>query len=160
MAGAVAEGQVLERALAALVADRAVERVVDEDELERRVLALGRLRRGLRGPDDHPVLRGQRAAGLELRHALDLDEAHAAGADGRAEPRLVAEDRDLDPAAAPPRRARCPSDLDLAAVDGDLDELDLDALTVTLRRSAPLRAPIPAISSNGVETSLTPCLTL
>ena len=40
----VAEGEVLERALAALVADRAVERVVDEDELERRVLALGRLR--------------------------------------------------------------------------------------------------------------------
>ena len=29
--------------------------------------------------------------------ALDLDEAHAAGADGRPEPRLVAEDRDLDP---------------------------------------------------------------
>ena len=47
--GPVAEGQVLQRALAALVADRAVERVVDEDELERRVLALGRLRRGLRG---------------------------------------------------------------------------------------------------------------
>ena len=37
----VAEGEVLQRALAALVADRAVERVVDEDELERRVLRLG-----------------------------------------------------------------------------------------------------------------------
>ncbi len=43
VAGAVAEGEVLQRALAALVADRAVERVVDEDELERRVLSLGRL---------------------------------------------------------------------------------------------------------------------
>ena len=42
-AGAPAERQVLQRALAALVADRAVERVVDEDELERRVLRLGGL---------------------------------------------------------------------------------------------------------------------
>ena len=47
--GPVAERQVLQRALAALVADRAVERVVDEDELERRVLALGGLLRGARG---------------------------------------------------------------------------------------------------------------
>ena len=39
VAGPVAEGEVLQRALAALVADGAVERVVDEDELERRVLA-------------------------------------------------------------------------------------------------------------------------
>src|SRR5262249_24340717 len=40
VARAPAEGQVLERALAALVADGAVERVVDEDELERRLLGL------------------------------------------------------------------------------------------------------------------------
>ena len=57
VAGPVAEGQVLQRALAALVADGAVERVVDEDELERRVLALGRLLGGARRLDDHPVLR-------------------------------------------------------------------------------------------------------
>ncbi len=95
-AGAVLERQILERALAALVADRAVERVVDEDELERRLLSLRGLRGGLRGVHDHPVLGGQGAARLELGHSLDLDEAHPAGADGRAEPRLVAEDRDLD----------------------------------------------------------------
>ena len=53
----VAEGQVLQRALAALVADRAVERMVDEDELERRVLALGGLLRGGRRLHDHAVLR-------------------------------------------------------------------------------------------------------
>src|SRR5205085_6156075 len=41
-AGAEAEGQVLERALAALVTDRAVERVVDEDELKGRVLRVPR----------------------------------------------------------------------------------------------------------------------
>src|SRR5207245_910398 len=97
VAGPVAEGEVLQRALAALVADRAVERVVDEDELERRVLALRRLLGGARRLDDHPVLGGHRAARLELRHALDLDEAHPARADRRAEPRLVAEHRDLDP---------------------------------------------------------------
>src|SRR6185295_15874301 len=104
----------------ALVADRAVERMVDEDELERRVLALGRLRGGLGGPDDHLVLRRQGAARLELRVPLDLDEAHPARADGRPEPRLVAEDRDLDPGGG--GRLDEPGalgDLDLASVDGD-----------------------------------------
>src|SRR5207244_6492953 len=94
---APAEREVLQRALASLVADRAVERVVDEDELERRALAVcGEGRRG-RGPDDHPIGRGQRAAGLELGHALDLDEAHAARAHGWPEAWLVAEDGNLDP---------------------------------------------------------------
>src|SRR5207248_10309618 len=96
-ARAVAERQVLQRALAALVADRAVERVVDEDELERRVLPLRGLLGGASRAHDHPVLGRQRAAGLELRHSLDLDEAHPTRTDRRAEPRLVAEDRNLDP---------------------------------------------------------------
>src|SRR5204863_2511849 len=90
-----ARGQVLERALAALVADRAVERVVDEDELERRLLSFRGALGGLGCADDHPVLRRHRAGRLELRHALDLAEAHAASADRRPEPRLVAEHRDL-----------------------------------------------------------------
>src|SRR5205823_8138010 len=97
VAGPVAERQVLQRALAALVADRAVEWMVDENELERRVLALRSLLGSTGCADDHPVLCGERAAGLQLRHPLDLDEAHAARADGRTEPRLVAEDGDLDP---------------------------------------------------------------
>ena len=120
----VAEGEVLERALAALVADRAVERMVHEDELERRLLALGRLRGGRGRADDHALARGERAAGLDLRDPLDLDEAHAAGADGRPEPRLVAEDRNLDPRRerrldeAGPRR-----DLHRAVVDRQRDEV-------------------------------------
>ncbi len=94
VARSVAVRQVLQRALAALVADRAVERVVEQDELEHRLLSLGgRLRARVHL---HAVAGGHRAGGLQLRHALDLDEAHAAGADGRAEPRLVTEDRDLD----------------------------------------------------------------
>ena len=95
VAGPVAVGQVLQRALAALVADGAVERVVEQDELEHRLLALGSA--GRARVHLHAVAGGHRAGGLELGHALDLDQAHAAGADGRTEARLVAEDRDLDP---------------------------------------------------------------
>ena len=91
---APAEGDVLQRALAALVADRAVQRVVDEQELDDRLLRVGDAL-GLR-VDDHAVLDRRRAAGLQLRDALDLHEAHAAGADRRAELGLVTEDGDLD----------------------------------------------------------------
>ena len=97
VAGPVAERQVLQRALAALVADRAVERVVDEDELEHRLLALGGLVRGGAVFTTMPSCAVIVQRGLQLRHALDLDEAHAAGADRGPEARLVAEDRDLDP---------------------------------------------------------------
>jgi hypothetical protein len=93
-AAAPAERDVLERALAALVADRTVERVVDQQKLDDRLLG---------GPcalracvHDHAVLDGRRACRLQLRHSLDLHQAHAAGADRLAEFRLVAEDRDLD----------------------------------------------------------------
>ena len=91
---APAEGDVLQRALAALVAHRAVERVVDEQELDDRLLRL--LDAVGLGVDDHAVLDRRRAAGLQLRDALDLDQAHAARADRGAELGLVAEDRDLD----------------------------------------------------------------
>jgi hypothetical protein len=64
-----------------------------------------------------PSRHGQRAAGLELGHPLDLDEAHAARADRRTEPRLVAEDGISIPAPARPRRGPCPWHLDLAVVD-------------------------------------------
>ncbi len=97
VARAVAERQVLQRAFAAFVADRAVEGVVDEDELERGVLAVGGLLGTARRAHDHPVLRRQRAPGLELRQPFDLDEAHPASANRRPEARLVTEHRDLEP---------------------------------------------------------------
>jgi hypothetical protein len=45
---------------------------------------------------DHAVADRGRARRLQLRDALDLDEAHAAGADRLAELGLVTEDGDLD----------------------------------------------------------------
>jgi hypothetical protein len=83
-AGAEAEGQVLERALPALVAVGAVERVVEEDELEDRLLALGRLLARQRRLQHEPVDGGQGAGGLELREPFHLAEAHPARADRRA----------------------------------------------------------------------------
>src|SRR5262249_20152653 len=94
LAGAPAQRNVLQRALTALVADGAVEWVVDEQELDDRILRLLHTV-GLR-VDHHAVADRGRARGLQLRHPLDLDQAHAAGADRVAHLRLVAEDRDLD----------------------------------------------------------------
>ena len=115
--GAPAERDVLERALAALVADRAVERVVHEQELDHRVLRVLHAVRG--GVHDHAVAHRRGARGLQLRDALDLDEAHAAGADRLA--RASARNRSTGsrrrrawrrrPASRP--RARAPAAVDL-----------------------------------------------
>ena len=89
----VVERIVLQRALACLVADRAVERMVDEEELHR---PLARLVDFLvPDVDFHPVAHGRGAAGLELRHPFDFHEAHAALADD-AQRRVITEVRDVD----------------------------------------------------------------
>ena len=92
--------------------------MVDEDELERRLLAVGGLRRGRGGAYHHPFRGRERAARLQLRDPLDLDEAHAARPDRRAETGLVAEHGDLDPG----RKRR----LDEPAVRGHLDGAVVD----------------------------------
>src|SRR6185312_15316639 len=115
---------VLQRALAALVADGAIERVVDEQELDHR--ALGVLDLLGAGVDDHALAHRGRARGLQFRDPLDLDQAHAAGADRLAQLRLVTEDRDLDVALAGRVVEHLPlAGEDLAAVDrqGDLARL-------------------------------------
>ena len=92
LAGTEREGLVLQRALAAAVAHRAVERVVDQQELEDAVLHrlhVGRLR-----VDDHAVGHRRRARDLHAAHALDLDQAHAAHAD-RLHALVPAEARDV-----------------------------------------------------------------
>jgi hypothetical protein len=78
---AEAHGEVLQLALATLVADRAIQRVVDEQEFHRRLLranGLGALRENLHAFAD------RRGAGRQrLRRLLHFDETHAAvGRDG------------------------------------------------------------------------------
>ncbi len=95
LAPAVGHGLVLQRALAALVAHRAVQRVVDEQQLHHAVLGLVRDGRGELGAHHHALGARGDARGHRLDLALDLDQALAAGAD-RVEQRVVAEPRDLD----------------------------------------------------------------
>ena len=86
--------EILQRALAALVAHRAIERMVDEQELEHARARLNHL--GRIGDDHHAVHARRRARRLQLRHLLDLDDAHAArSVDAQA--RVVAVVGDLVP---------------------------------------------------------------
>src|SRR5206468_6980120 len=81
-AAAVGDRLVLEVALAALVADRAIERVVDEQELHHTLARLLDHRRV--GADRLAVGGRQRAARLRLRRPRrGLDQAHAATASDR-----------------------------------------------------------------------------
>src|SRR5690606_13644686 len=90
---AIGHGLVLQVALAALVADRAVQRVVDEQELHHPFAGLLHHRRV--GEDLLAVGGRQGAAGLPLwRPRLHLDQAHAAIAGDR-QPLVIAEPRNL-----------------------------------------------------------------
>ena len=78
---AEAHREILQLALAALVADRAVERMVDEQELHRRLLRADGLRR--LGEDLHALGDGRGAGRQRLRRLLHFHQAHAAvGRDG------------------------------------------------------------------------------
>ncbi|MNM74069.1 hypothetical protein D3C81_858190 [compost metagenome] len=90
--GTVAHGQVLQLALAALIADRAIQRVVDQQEFHHGLLRLDRLLRI--GEDLHAGGHRRGAGRQRLRGLLDLDQAHAAvGRDGQFA--VVAEVRDV-----------------------------------------------------------------
>ncbi len=91
--GAVLEGHVLQFALAAGVADGAVERVVAEQELERGLARLGDFR-GF-GRNDHALGDGGGAGRLQLGHLLDAHDAHATGR-LQAEAGVITEGRDID----------------------------------------------------------------
>ncbi|MNX92681.1 hypothetical protein D3C86_1248310 [compost metagenome] len=73
---AVAHGQILQLAFAALIADRAVERVIDEQEFHHRLLSgAGLLRAGV---DDHAVGHGRGAGGERLGRFFHFNQAHPA----------------------------------------------------------------------------------
>ena len=76
--GAVGERHVLQFALAAGIADGAIQRMVAEEQFNHRLARLDDF--FIVGGDDH-ALGNQRGAGrLELGHLLDFHETHAAGA--------------------------------------------------------------------------------
>ena len=118
-AAAIGHRLVLEIAFAALVADRAIERVVDEQELHHPFARLLHHRRV--GADVLAVGGRQRAARLGLgRPGRDFDQAHPAIAGDR-QPLVIAEARDLlARKLARLKHGRALRDLDLDAVDGDL----------------------------------------
>src|SRR5215471_9237368 len=118
--GAVAENHVLQFAFAALVTDRAVQRVIGQQKLQHALARL--LDLGTVGANHHSLGRDQRAGGLQLGHFLNFDQAHAASGLQR-EPGVVAERRNFG--SNPLGRfdyqgAR--GNLDIAVVDFQVDE--------------------------------------
>ncbi len=123
---AIGHGLVLQIALAALVADRAVERMIDQQELHH---AFARLLHHRRAGQQHvgrailvrrQILDAHGAGRLRLRDAGDLDQAHAAIAGDR-QPLVEAEARDFRArgfAGLEQRVLR--RNVDLFAVDNDL----------------------------------------
>src|SRR3546814_19014205 len=122
---------VLQGALAAFVADRAVERVVDQQELHHPLLRLVGDRGGDLSVDHHAVGHGQGAGGLRLGHRAavagvgHLDHALPTGTH-RGQQRVVAEPRDLgaDLLGGTDHQGVL-GDADLDAVDRDGDEIGL-----------------------------------
>ena len=88
-------GLVLQRAFPALVAHGAVQRMVGQQELHHALLGDLGLGAGVLGLDLHVLGDIQRAGGLWLGHAFDLDQTLAAGGH-RVQQRMVAEPGDLD----------------------------------------------------------------
>ncbi len=93
LAGAVLEGHVLQFALAACVADRAVERMIAEQQFDGRFARLSDFRRF--GGEDLAFGNRGGAGRLQLRHLFLAHDAHAA-CRLQAEAGIVAEGRDLD----------------------------------------------------------------
>ena len=150
---AIGHRLVLKVAFAALVADRAVERVVDEQELHHPFARLLHHRRV--GADRLAVGGRQRAARLRLgRPRRDLDQAHAAVAGDR-QPLVIAEARDLlARKLARLQHGRALRDFDLDAVDGDLRHQSPSfrssvsrRVSMCVTRGPPLRAASSAITA-------------
>src|SRR5918996_195380 len=93
-AGAIIISVFLQDALTGLIADRAIKRVVDQDELQYAFASL--LDLGDLGGDHHAIGHNRRAGGHWFRNFLYLHQAHTAvGFDLQL--RMITEIRDLDP---------------------------------------------------------------
>src|ERR1035441_1250429 len=93
LARTVLEGHVLQFALAARIADRAVERVIAKQQLDGGFASLCNFRR--LGDEDLALGDGRGAGGLQLGHFFLAHDAHAAGR-LQAEPGVVAEGWNFD----------------------------------------------------------------
>ena len=153
---AVAKHHVLQLALAAFVADRAVERVIGQQELQHVLARLANLL-GIRS-NNHTVGRHHRARGLQFRRLLNFHQAHPArGLQGQ--PRVIAERRNFR--SEPPRRfndQRALRHLHFAVVNLQLDEFLVwhgflsRALTFTLHQPARQRICKRNVPSNDPQT--------
>ena len=136
---AVGHRLVLQVAFAALVADRTIQRVVDEQEFHHSLAR--RLRRRRVGMDHHALGTRHRAACDRLGRFFHLDQAHAAVARDR-EPLVVAEMGHLDAhLLARLEYGRAGLDLDLDAVDAQRRHSVPRPLTRPRSRGAPRCAP-------------------
>src|SRR5262249_32617563 len=145
----VSEGVVLERALATLVADRAVQRVVDQLVLQD--VGASADGQGCVGPDHHAFSDRGRAAGLRLgRPGADLHQAEPASSH-RIELVGVAEDRALDDHLLGGLDDQCaPRYAHRLAVDRQGDQV------VGVRHGAPYKAPISCGGGSGWAVRLRP----
>ena len=124
-------GEVLQRAFAALVAHRAVERVVDEEELEHALAAVDRFR--VLRVHHHAFGHRRRARRLQLGHLLDLDQADAARRVD-AETGVVAVVRHLDAGLDGGfQDAGALRDRQLPTIDGQRDEIHNETNSTLMR---------------------------
>ena len=108
---------ILEKALARLIADRTIHRMIDQQEFQHRLAH--RQHFGTLGQNRHALGHLRVAGDLQLGHFLDLDHAHAAIArDGKLRMIAIARNRDADIVGRLNDRLAFGGD-DFLAVDGD-----------------------------------------
>src|SRR5271169_1665350 len=148
---AVRHRLILQIAFAALIADRAIERMINEEELHYPLLCLNCLW-GF-SENHHPVSCGHRTRGYRLRRFLYLDETHPAVSCNR-EALVETEMRNLDPCVLAGLKDRGTSRyLDLFPVDGQLWHLQAACLS----RTADWRYSAMRRSISGRKWRISPC---